>query len=282
MLKQRLITALVLIPLFIWGVLRLPSAYLAAILGAIVLLGAWEWSKLFPWTQRFRSIFLAVAAAGLVGGYQIASSQVGLSVILWIAFCWWVFAFAWVVRARRQHADTVDSSEKLDERTTIATGCSAAIGWMVLLPSFVALVALHSSETLGPGYTLFCLTLMWVADSGAYFSGRQWGRRKLAPWVSPGKSWEGVAGGGLLSGVWAVVGGIALGLEWQQIVFFVLLSLVTVGFSIIGDLFESMFKRLARVKDSGQLLPGHGGVLDRIDSVTAGAPIFLLGLGLFV
>ena len=130
----------------------------------------------------------------------------------------------------------------------------------------------------GPGYVLFLLLLIWVADIGAYFAGRRWGRRKLAPAISPGKTWEGVWGAAAAALVFALVGAVVLGVgcalarrSWRS-------AWSTVGFSIVGDLFESMLKRQRGVKDSGSLLPGHGGVLDRLDSLTAAAPVFLLGL----
>jgi phosphatidate cytidylyltransferase len=151
---------------------------------------------------------------------------------------------------------------------------------IVLIPTWLAVVALHESGEQGPLLVMYLLSLIWVADSGAYFSGRAWGKRKLAPSVSPGKSWEGVGGGALLSLAYAVGAAQVLGLPGNQWPLFVVLSLVTVLFSVLGDLTESMFKRHAGIKDSGTLLPGHGGVLDRIDSVTAAAPVFVVGFWL--
>jgi phosphatidate cytidylyltransferase len=132
-------------------------------------------------------------------------------------------------------------------------------------------------DEFGPGYVLFLFLLIWVADIGAYFAGRRWGRRKLALAISPGKTWEGAVGAGAAALAFALAGAAALGLgsRWPG---FVAICMVTVGFSIAGDLFESMMKRQRGLKDSGSLLPGHGGVLDRVDSLTAAAPVFLLGL----
>jgi phosphatidate cytidylyltransferase len=122
---------------------------------------------------------------------------------------------------------------------------------------------------------LFALALVWMADIGAYFCGRRFGRRRLAPSVSPGKTWEGALGGLLTSGIVAVAGGAWFQLPLQQ---FLVLCLAAVAFSIVGDLTESLLKRFAGMKDSGTLFPGHGGVMDRIDSVTGAAPVLLLGL----
>src|SRR5690606_17335644 len=134
------------------------------------------------------------------------------------------------------------------------------------------LVRLHEH---GPAVMLFLLLLVVAADVGAYFAGRRFGRNKLAPRVSPGKTWEGVIGGLLGAALIALAGGAWFGVP---LVPFVALCVVAVLASIVGDLTESLFKRHAGVKDSGTLLPGHGGVLDRVDSVTAAAPVFLIGL----
>jgi phosphatidate cytidylyltransferase len=129
---------------------------------------------------------------------------------------------------------------------------------------------------LGVEYLIFTLLIVWAADAGAYFAGKKFGRVKLAPAISPGKTWEGVVGGLLLVAALAAV--IAV---WQGVSIGVLLPfcLAVAAISIVGDLTVSMFKRTAGVKDSGSLFPGHGGVLDRVDSVAAAAPLFALGLG---
>jgi phosphatidate cytidylyltransferase len=127
---------------------------------------------------------------------------------------------------------------------------------------------------------LYLLVLIWTADSGAYFAGRRWGRRKLARHVSPGKSWEGVAGALVLGGGFALACGAGFGYAGPALALFTLIGLATVAVSVLGDLFESLVKRYRDVKDSGGLLPGHGGILDRIDSLTAAAPFFAAGIAL--
>jgi phosphatidate cytidylyltransferase len=151
----------------------------------------------------------------------------------------------------------------------------AVAGVIVLAAPWVAFMALR--DEFGPAYVLFLFLLVWIADIGAYFAGRRWGRRKLAVTISPGKTWEGALGAGMAALMFALAGAAVLGVgaRWP---WFVAICMVTVGFSIVGDLFESMLKRQCGMKDSGTLLPGHGGVLDRVDSLTAAAPIFLLGL----
>jgi phosphatidate cytidylyltransferase len=155
----------------------------------------------------------------------------------------------------------------------------------VLVPAWCALVVLHGgilhTTTPGPYYVIVLLMLIAVADTSAYFGGRRWGKKKLAPQVSPGKTWEGVFAAFVGVGICTTFGASLLGYTeqgWLQGLLFMMFSVVTAAFSIVGDLAESMFKRHAGVKDSGNLLPGHGGVLDRIDSVTAAAPVFVLGL----
>jgi phosphatidate cytidylyltransferase len=148
---------------------------------------------------------------------------------------------------------------------------------VVLLPTWTSLVALHARAPDGRWWLLFLLVLVWIADTAAFFVGRRWGRRRLASVVSPGKSWEGVLAG-LAGGIAAgAVFGLYRDMQGVEMLVFLLICGGTVAASVVGDLMESMMKRSANLKDSGNLLPGHGGVLDRIDSLTAAAPVFLAG-----
>lgn len=186
--------------------------------------------------------------------------------VLYVAFAWWFMACLLVVIYPRGHK---------------AWGKSlfwrALMGILVLIPCWLAINFIRAAEN-GPFILLFLFVLIWGADSAAYFVGKKWGKHKLSPSVSPGKSWEGLIGALLITSF------IALAvLGWSRIPYSVwpwaiLLSFATVIFSVVGDLFESMLKRNVGLKDSGQLLPGHGGLLDRIDSLTAAAPVFALGL----
>jgi phosphatidate cytidylyltransferase len=204
----------------------------------------------------------------LYGAYHAIELPFVAVSIFALALVWWCFALGWVVRFQR-------GVEVKPLRTRFA---QAATGCVVVLPPWVALVCLHRLETAGPSLVLFLLALIWAADSGAYLAGRYLGASRLASRVSPGKSWAGVVGGLVCVAVLAVVAGQLLGFASAHTVVFVLLSLVTGLVSILGDLVESLFKRLAGVKDSGAMLPGHGGVLDRIDSLTSAAPFFALGI----
>lgn len=267
MLKQRLLTAAILVPLVVWGILRLPTEYLAMVLALFVVQGGWEWTGLMKISSvAKRGLYTVVVAAGLAGSWFVlrdaSSNWMALPVL---SLFWWLLAIALVLQF--PHSATRWSSST----------AQAIIGLIVLVPTWLAVVALHQSGEQGPLLVMYLLSLIWVADSGAYFGGRAWGKHKLAPAVSPGKTWEGVASGAVLSLAYAVGAAQVLALPGNQWPLFVVLSLVTVLFSVLGDLTESMFKRHAGIKDSGTLLPGHGGVLDRIDSVTAAAPVFVVG-----
>ncbi len=267
MLKQRLLTAAILIPLVILGIFYLPPLYLSIILALIVAIGAWEWASLINLEKtRQRVTYVGIVLACLAGAACIAQYPTGLKLILWVTLFWWILALVWVFRFRE------------NEQVVPSLWVNGLVGILVLVPCWVALTVIHKSEQ-GAEYLLFVMSLIWIADSGAYFAGRRWGKNKLAPHVSPGKSWEGVIGGLVFVAVAALISGrLLFGYESVALLLFVLLCVIVVLFSVEGDLLESMFKRRAGVKDSGTILPGHGGVLDRIDSLTAAAPLFLLGL----
>lgn len=206
------------------------------------------------------TLWVAWAAIGMPGVF------IGLLVL---ALAWWVMALIWLIRYR---------PEQKEGLTVLAV--KGIAGVLTLMPAWAALVAVHADGRNGAYLMLLLLVLIWAADSGAFFAGRRWGNVKLAPQISPGKTREGVYGALAVASLWAAAGGLWLGLQGLRLILFVTLCLVTVLFSIVGDLFESMVKRQKGVKDSGTLFPGHGGVLDRIDSLTAAAPVFVLGLHL--
>lgn len=270
MLKLRLLTALVLIPLVVWGIIALPTPYLAGFLALVIAQGGWEWGGFMQLKSLGqRALYSLLLVGSLVtAGYAWISPHGRLMVLPVAACVWWLLALVWVLRYPR--------NTKCWSRPIM----KGMIGILVLVPAWLAVVTLHGSGEQGPYWLLYMLSLIWVADSGAYFGGRAWGKRKLAVEVSPGKTWEGVASAMVLCTAYSLGAAQFLGVDGNQNVIFVVLSLVTVAFSIVGDLTESMFKRQAGLKDSGALLPGHGGILDRIDSVTAAAPVFVAGLWL--
>lgn len=272
MLKHRLLTAALLIPLVVAGIFWASTVALAWVLAGIVLLGAWEWTRLMglikPWQRGLYLLFIAVL---LVLSTLLQKQTQLLMPLLLVVMVLWCVAIVWMFLLNR--AGPVPQRD-------LPLFLSALMGVWLLVPTWLSLLVLHSS---GPTWVLLLMLLIWGADSGAYFSGRRWGRRKLALQLSPGKTWEGVSGGAVL----ALILVIPLTawfindpesdqtLSWLGYTF---LCVVTIVLSVSGDLLESVAKRRAGVKDSGQILPGHGGVMDRIDSLTAAAPCFTLGM----
>lgn len=262
MLKQRILTALILAPLAIWGILALSSHAFALVMGLLFVFGAWEWARIARLEQNALRVVYCLVLALLMGASYVLGTWHTL--IILAGLLWWVLALVLVLRFPR-------GSE-------IWQGSSLApllAGLLIMLPAWLALTVLQQQA--GPGYVLLLMFLVWGADIGAYFAGRRFGRRKLAPAVSPGKTVEGVLGGLLVSTLIGLAGAHYLG-RGEVLGIFVVIVLATVMISVLGDLVESMFKRLSGIKDSGGILPGHGGVFDRIDSLTAAAPLFYLAL----
>jgi phosphatidate cytidylyltransferase len=259
-LRKRVATAAVLIALLLVVLFWLPAAATVALLTGVVLIGAWEWSAFLKWADwRARGAFVALIAVLLPVAWLATRTAAGLEALLGVALLWWLVALAWIMAAPRR----------------VRPWSAGLAGLLSLVPAWLALSRLRLETAHGAQWVLFALVLVWMADIGAYFFGRRFGRRRLAPVVSPGKTWEGALGGFAASGVVAVAGGAWFRLPLEQ---FLMLCLAAVAFSIVGDLTESLLKRFAGVKDSGTLFPGHGGVMDRIDSVTGAAPVLLLGL----
>ncbi len=253
--------------LAIASVLLLPAPAYALLLGAGVLLAGWEWGALLGFDHRARYRYCGMLALLLTAIWLLRGKVVSAWVLLAVSGGFWLLAPLWLIwfAGRPRHP----APRGLLGLAGVAVTCGAWLALLTLRQRFVA----------GPALVVFLLFMTWVADTAAYFAGRRWGYYRLAPRISPGKTWEGAIGALLAVLVLACIGAGVFGLNWPG---FILLCMVTAVFSIIGDLFESMIKRQHGVKDSGQLLPGHGGVLDRIDSLSATAPIFVLGLGLLL
>jgi phosphatidate cytidylyltransferase len=258
LLVTRIITAVVFGGAITAAVLLVPTWVAAALFGALWLAGAWEWTKLarLPYGRAIgyvAVVFASMLLALLAGPPELATVGMAAAAVFWLA------AFFAVLSYPR----------------SFSPPAVAISGFLVLVPSWLILVDLQAAEPRGRELAMTLFAIVWAADVGAYFAGRMLGRRKLAPKVSPGKTWEGVTGGAALAGVtgW----GAAALLELPAGVL-VALGVATALVSVVGDLTVSMFKRNVGLKDSGMLLPGHGGVMDRIDSLTAAVPIFALGL----
>lgn len=259
MLKQRIITALIMLPIALCGFFLLEGASFALFIGVVVTLGAWEWARLAGFTaQPARVAYAALVAVLLLLMHllpALAPWVLGAAALWWLAATFLVLTYP-------------DTSAHWS-----GPACKLVIGLLVLLPAWQGLV-LIKQWPLGNGLILAVMVLVWGADIGAYFSGKAFGKRKLAPKVSPGKSWEGVFGGLIASLLITAIVGMVRGWSGSQLLMGLLGAAIVVLISVVGDLTESMFKRQAGIKDSSNLLPGHGGVLDRIDSLTAAIPVF--------
>lgn len=275
MLKQRLLTASVAAVVAIAGLLALPADVLLGVIILLAMFGAREWGRLAGLQGRGPSAvyMVAIAAAGLWASGLLPATAPATGGWLYAAFAFWLVMLPWLVfGARNIPVEPLSEPSMLRRSTWLALG-------LVVLPGFVAaFAALLATETVGRGVLLFAMALVWVADSGAYFAGRSWGRRRLAPRLSAGKTWEGVVGGLAAVAVYGWVGGWLLGLPAAVLAAWILLTVIVGGFSVVGDLLESILKRQAGVKDSGAAFPGHGGVLDRGDSLLAALPVFTVGL----
>jgi phosphatidate cytidylyltransferase len=266
MLKTRILTACVLIALVLL-VLLFASTFLFELVGLVlVVLAAWEWARLADLiTIKERILYMIVALLACLVAWQIP--------VLWTltaALLAWLGASCLILRY--PHANEFWAKNRW---------LKASMGVFVLTFFWIGLMTIHHQPQ-GVAYLLLALCIVWAADTGAYFVGRKWGKHKLAPFVSPGKTWEGLLGGVVLSLLVAWIGGFLLEVPIHLGLFASLWVILTVIASVFGDLFESLFKRQAGVKDSGRLLPGHGGLLDRIDSLTAALPLFALGMLLII
>ncbi|MEN9465568.1 MAG: Phosphatidate cytidylyltransferase [Pseudomonadota bacterium] len=275
MLKQRIITALILAPLMIGGIFFLPSQAFGYFIALIAVLGAWEWANMSGFSaQPARVAFAGVMAAILAAvAYALTQEACFTLAILAAGAAWWLMALLLVARYPNLTAFWSPKAVRL------------FIGLLVLVPMWVGFVVLkaqnHSALLI-----VYLMFVVWGADTGAYFAGKQFGKAKLAPQVSPGKSWAGFWGGLATTMLVAAVFVYYIehniqSLSTTAIGQLILITLLTALVSVLGDLLESMFKRYCGIKDSSALLPGHGGILDRIDSMTAAVPVFAFLLLVF-
>jgi phosphatidate cytidylyltransferase len=264
-LKQRVITAIALVAVLLGVMLGLPSIATVWLITVLVLVGAWEWAAFIGKTGNLaRATYAVCIAIALVACLYLHSAHPGfVRLVMTVAMAWWIVAFLWVSLAPAR----------------VNPASAALAGVFSLVPCWLALV--YVTFTTGSAYwVLFTLTLVWAADTGAFFAGRWLGRVPLAPRVSPKKTWEGVIGGVITSGVvaWIAVTWLNRFLGVTEVWPFVTTCIAIAALSTVGDLTESMLKRAVGLKDSGSVFPGHGGMLDRIDSVTAAAPALVFAL----
>ena len=265
-MKQRILTALILTPIAIAIILLSPTALFAAIVGLAFLLAAWEWTRLVGIVGvAARAAYVAVAGA-LMALLWLDRGGESWTITMAVGLAWWLASLAWL-----RHFSFAASPTPRNRALKLA------VGFAVVIPAWVALVEIHGTPPHGQWWTLFALVLVWAADTFAYFTGSRFGRVKLAPRISPGKTIEGAWGALIGGALVAVAGGWWLGERDLALALLVGVGVLTIVFSIVGDLFESLLKRQANVKDSGTLFPGHGGLLDRLDSILAALPVFVVG-----
>jgi len=268
MLKTRVITALVLLALVLPSLFFLPQAYWAILAALFIGVGAWEWGGLLGMGEPARRVLGASLAAlcTIVSLLAPAAMGVGADGLAtpWVLAAYGVAAVFWCLVVPLW----------MGGKWPLPQGMGGMlVGLVVLFPTWLALVQLRVP---GPGVLLAILAVVWIADIAAYFSGKAFGKHKLAPAISPGKTWEGAVGAGFGVVVYGSVLRIVYAFEPVGMPLWILGLLAVTAISIVGDLYESLLKRQAGIKDSSNVLPGHGGVLDRIDSLTSTLPVVAL------
>ena len=292
MTKTRIIAALVMAPVAIAAILLLPTPWLAALVALVFLVGLWEWFKLAEIDDTLSRTVLLIANLMLMVLLLWASrtpagpSPALFQIVTLVGLVWWCLALLWL-----------RFFNFASDHESYARVFKLAAGTLAIIPAWCALCLIHSNNFENPGagnagtlsghlWLLTALVIVWAADSGAYFAGRAlggkfFGNRKLAPRISPNKTIEGLLGGLVAGVICGLFFASLAGMGMAQVPAVALVAVATVLFSVIGDLFESLLKRHVGAKDSGNLIPGHGGILDRIDGVLAALPIFAVGKELF-
>lgn len=281
MLKHRIITALILAPAVIAAIFYLPLAYFAGFLLLVMGISAWEWGPLMGFSNKRRRLAFVLITTFLISSlwYYFPLKQLWLNItelqqpiiyILWLSVAWWVLSAALTFLYPRY--STFWSSHR---------SVRGVFGWLTLVPTWLAFIVIRSSEyqtdtSHGAQLLMFLFLMVWSADIGAYFVGKAIGKNKLLPNVSPGKTREGFIGGVTFACLLITIAGFSMQWSIHQFALVLPITILITTVSVLGDLNESMFKRQAGIKDSGSILPGHGGMLDRIDSLTATAPIYAL------
>ncbi|HEV8695598.1 MAG TPA: phosphatidate cytidylyltransferase [Lysobacter sp.] len=276
MTKTRLLAALAMAPIAIAAILLLQTPWIMALAAVVFLIGLWEWFELAEIEDTLARTVLLVANLALMVAIVWASrSATGYSYVLFqlasvIGVVWWLLALLWL-----RNYSFASNHETWARMFKLGAGALATI------PAWCALGWIHAAQPDGHLWLFTALAIVWAADSGAYFAGRMYGKHKLAPTVSPNKTVEGLIGGVAAGIAIGLCGALLAGATGPQLPLVALVALAAILASVVGDLYESLLKRHAGVKDSGSLIPGHGGILDRIDGVLAALPVFALGKAMF-
>lgn len=266
---QRILTAVILIFLIIVGLLKLPALWFMDVTILVVLWGAYEWTQFIPLKTYAAKLGFMLTLVLMI--FAILFFNVPSIYVLAIGILAWFDGIYLVIKQQKGQLPLRANNPYY----------RAWFGLVVLLPFWVALNVLRTSSY-GPIWLLYGMSIVWMADIGAYFVGRYCGKHKLASNISPNKTWEGVLGGLLFALVAGIIWNWFLKVPMTLWWIILLMVVITAGISVLGDLLESLFKRLVNLKDSGALLPGHGGLLDRIDALTIGLPVFALFTLLFL
>ena len=266
MLKQRTLTAAVLTPIAVAIILFLPTSAVALVIAALCLLALWEWTRLAGVQSDAVRIGLLVANIVAFALLWSVRGQPLAWGIIFVGLAWWLLALLWMRHSTYAAAPTRENAV-----------IKMAAGELAVLPAWLALVEIHSHPDQGHAWALLALVLVWVADIAAFFVGKRYGSTKLAPHISPNKTRAGAWGALFGSVAVALIGGWLLDTRGLALLGLVVLAVIAVAASIAGDLFESLLKRQANVKDSGTLFPGHGGLLDRLDSLFSALPVLAVG-----
>lgn len=264
--KTRIKSALWMIPLAVLSILYLPTPYMGAVLALLLLAGLHEWAKLANIQHKTFTLCYLLANATVMAAIAWLDTQTHalLYTTVLIGGIFWLLALLWLWKFSFAKENTAQNNT-----------LKLVAGSLACIPAWAALVWIHGSDN-GPAWTLFAIGLIAIADSGAYVFGVNFGKHKLAPNISPGKSWEGFWGGLFCTIGFAMAFSFYFAQGENQLLAFAVLGLVTGVFSVAGDLFESLLKRHAQIKDSSSLIPGHGGLLDRLDSILSGLCVFAL------
>ncbi|MBL4910985.1 MAG: phosphatidate cytidylyltransferase [Alteromonadaceae bacterium] len=281
MLKQRIMTALLLAPAIIAAIFYLPLSYFSGLIIAVMAIGAWEWGPLMGFSSKIRRIAFVLTNVFLMVGLWLylpietlwlSATELHSSIVnlLWLTVAWWVLS-AFLTFVYPRYSDFWSKHRSV----------RGLFGWFTIVPTWLAFIILRSHEYQvdkydGAQLIMFLFLMVWSADVGAYFVGKSIGKHKLMPNVSPGKTIEGFLGGIVFACILVNIAGFVLDWSLKQHLTVIVVTILITTISVLGDLNESMFKRQAGIKDSGSILPGHGGILDRIDSLTATAPIYTL------
>lgn len=264
-LTKRVITALIVWPLFIFVIWFLPGKGFALLTAAMVVIAAWEWSALAGIRRLpMRGIYSALLVLSIALAFFMPFTVLVIDFLVWVWGSIAILAFS-------KNGRTLGFGHRV---------VKAAVGLLVLTGFWLAVNVLRNT-LMGTGLLLLAFTLVWAVDIAAYFVGRRWGKHRLAPDISPNKTLEGAVAGMVAAVIVALSYGAMVSMSWHRILLFAVFALLVAVFVIIGDLFESLLKRQAGVKDSGHIFPGHGGMLDRFDGALAALPFFVLGLLIF-